>query len=132
MEEKSAQYFTDKLHARTYPDRNQIKNDIVGLIKKNFVGTYDLVQAAIKKAEQDAQAEINRQLENYNDQEGIILDEFKQWLFDNEGTNNAKINELAYSKAWESGHSSGLEDVRYYFTDYIEFAENVLEANFKK
>lgn len=58
--------------------------------------------------------------EMYLSEERKLFNQFKQDLFDYCGVSDNPKRELLFSKAWESGHSSGYNEVAIIFDDMVE------------
>ena len=52
-----------------------------------------------------------------------LENKFKEDLFAEYGVENNPKRELLYSKAWELGHSSGLNEVAIHFSDLVDLIQ---------
>lgn len=56
----------------------------------------------------------------YNSTEAGLLKMFEEDLADEFGMTDHPKRHLLFSKAWDSGHSSGLNDVLYWYEEMVE------------
>jgi hypothetical protein len=145
------QQFEMKLRCLLYPDKASYRK--YSLISKAVAGveivlnagsyeeTMQLLGVVCKTSGEMKQAALNQSMEliiheddtayreakhSYSSLESIIYDEFKQWLFKENGVETNPKRFLAFSKAWDRGHSTGLESVAAAFEDLVSLiAEEV-------
>ena len=59
----------------------------------------------------------------YRDETFNLQDKFKEDLFVEYKVENNPKRELLYSKAWQRGHSAGLNEVALHFSDLVELIQ---------
>lgn len=59
----------------------------------------------------------------YHEDEGRMVEKFKNAVFEEYGVTNNPKRELCWQKAWEHGHSAGLSEVNTYFQDFVELIQ---------
>lgn len=64
-------------------------------------------------------------VKEYRDEDKRLLEEFKKYIFEVYGCRNDDINNIVFSRAWDKGHSGGLNEVVSYFEDDIEFVNAI-------
>lgn len=61
--------------------------------------------------------------------EGDIITAWSRWLYDRHGVGLSEdVLNIVYGKAWEDGHSAGLQEVESCFIDLVDLAEMVIAA----
>lgn len=58
-----------------------------------------------------------------------LMDQWSADVYEHYGVNpKSHVVQLAMSKAWEDGHSSGFGEVEMYFNNYLNFVEEIKQA----
>jgi hypothetical protein len=71
----------------------------------------------------DAYRDYVWKIQRYRDASSQILENFKMDAFEELGITNNPKREKLYSKAWEFGHPSGLQEVFFYMEELTELIE---------
>lgn len=58
--------------------------------------------------------------EKYNKKNRELEEEWKLWLFKDEGVENNPKREQCFTVAWQEGHSGGYSEVENYFREFVE------------
>jgi hypothetical protein len=62
----------------------------------------------------------NEDIKSWRDKENLLLNKFKEDLEEEFGTQNWDKKDKAYALAWQEGHSYGLSEILYHYTDYVD------------
>ena len=102
-----------------YP-ANPSKSEIEEKVKATFVGTYADIMKEVELQISTAKEEYKKIRDNYYKVQNERISEFKRDMFLMHGVEDNPKAEMAYSIAWEHGHSNGLRDVESYFSELVE------------
>jgi hypothetical protein len=89
----------------------------------------DVQQYATSLKDFEAKDQFYREeIKRWRQEEYRLLDRFKEDVLNAVGLKGKPYANLLYSKAWEEGHSAGLEEVFHYLDDYADFVNAVFKS----
>lgn len=100
------------------------KGVMVGM-KRQFDDDFKAPKNCVEEKVLD-EVSYNAHLKHYYEEQDKLKNEFREDLIAEYGmSNHLKANKI-FDKAWELGHSKGLEQVEYYFQDFVDLFQDDL------